>query len=283
MSSIVLAIIGGVLLLFLIILVVISRIKVAGPNEAFIVTGRKGRATRTAEGGQIRDLSGQKVVMGAAVFVMPVVQKLHKLDLSSRGIRVEINGAVSKQGIRTDLQGVAIVKVGGSEDAIRAAAQRFLHQQTDIDGFTREVLAGALRSIVGRLTVEEVIRDRAAFGFGAAIASAALDARSPVPLLAAAGIGAVAALPAGWLALRLVRAAQRMHTDATPTRDDLAGALGVVVTPIPAHGYGEVRVSLGGQPVKLNATADDPIPLGAQVFVITAPSETSVVVERVPD
>ncbi|MEU1757216.1 hypothetical protein ABZ436_31845, partial [Micromonospora matsumotoense] len=29
--------------------------------------------------------------------------------------------------------------------------------------FTREVLAGALRSIVGRLTVEEVIRDRAAF------------------------------------------------------------------------------------------------------------------------
>jgi flotillin len=163
MPPIVLAIIGGVLLLFLLILVVISRIKVAGPNEAFIVTGRKGRTTRTADGTQVRDLSGQKVVMGAAVFVMPVVQKLHRLNLSSRGIRVEINGAVSKQGIRTDLQGVAIVKVGGSEDAIRAAAQRFLHQQTDIDGFTREVLAGALRSIVGRLTVEEIIRDRAAF------------------------------------------------------------------------------------------------------------------------
>jgi flotillin len=163
MPPIVLAIIGGILLLFLLILVVISRIKVAGPNEAFIVTGRKGRTTRTADGTQVRDLSGQKVVMGAAVFVMPVVQKLHRLNLSSRGIRVEINGAVSKQGIRTDLQGVAIVKVGGSEDAIRAAAQRFLHQQTDIDGFTREVLAGALRSIVGRLTVEEIIRDRAAF------------------------------------------------------------------------------------------------------------------------
>jgi flotillin len=163
MPPTVLAIIGGVLLLFLLILVVISRIKVAGPNEAFIVTGRKGRTTRAADGTQVRDLSGQKVVMGAAVFVLPVVQKLHRLGLSSRGIRVEINGAVSKQGIRTDLQGVAIVKVGGSEDAIRAAAQRFLHQQTDIDGFTREVLAGALRSIVGRLTVEEIIRDRAAF------------------------------------------------------------------------------------------------------------------------
>lgn len=163
MEPLAIAIGGGVLLVFLLILFVVSRIKVAGPNQAFIVTGRKGRATQTAEGGQIRDLSGQKVVMGASVFVLPVVQKLHSLDLSSRGIHVEISGAVSKQGIRTKLQGVAIVKVGGSEDAIRAAAQRFLHQQKEIDEFTREVLAGALRSIVGRLTVEEIIRDRAAF------------------------------------------------------------------------------------------------------------------------
>ena len=161
--AIVLAIGGGVLLLVLLTLFIISRIKVAGPNEAFIVTGRKGRTTTTADGTATRDLSGQKVVMGASVFVWPVIQKLHTLDLSSRGIRVEIHGAVSKQGIRTNLQGVAIVKVGGTESAIRAAAQRFLHQQNEIDEFTREVLAGALRSIVGRLTVEEIIRDRAAF------------------------------------------------------------------------------------------------------------------------
>ena len=42
----IIAIVGAVILLFLLILFVISRIKVAGPNEAFIVTGRKGRATR---------------------------------------------------------------------------------------------------------------------------------------------------------------------------------------------------------------------------------------------
>jgi flotillin len=163
MEPLVIAIGGTVLLLFLLILFVLSRIKVAGPNQAFIVTGRKGRTTKGADGVAVRDLSGQKVVMGASVFVLPVVQKLHTLDLSSRGIQVEISGAVSKQGIRTNLQGVAIVKVGGSETAIRASAQRFLHQQAEINQFTREVLAGALRSIVGRLTVEEIIRDRAAF------------------------------------------------------------------------------------------------------------------------
>ncbi|WP_214402037.1 flotillin family protein [Pseudonocardia lacus] len=154
---------GAVLLVFLLVMFVLSRIKVARSNEAFIVTGRKGRSTKGADGTTSTDLSGQKVVMGASVFVLPVVQKLQVLDLSSRRIHVEIQGAVSKQGIRTNLHGVAIVKIGGTAEAIRAAAQRFLHQQKEIEGFTREVLAGALRSIVGRLTVEEIIRDRAAF------------------------------------------------------------------------------------------------------------------------
>lgn len=157
-------IIGGVVLLVLVVALIVRRIKVAGPNEAFIITGRKGKPVRNTETGKIStDMSGQKVIMGASVFVIPFVQRLHVMDLSSRRISVSISGAVSQHGIKCDLDGVAIVKVGGNEDAIRAAAQRFMHQQQGIDGFTQEVLAGALRSIVGRLTVEAIIRDRAAF------------------------------------------------------------------------------------------------------------------------
>ncbi|GIH08964.1 flotillin [Rhizocola hellebori] len=163
MTPLIIAGAGVALLLLVFVLLVVSRIKVAGPNEAFIVTGRKGKRIESADGLRSHDLSGQKVVMGASVFVLPVVQKLQVMDLSSRRIHVEITGAVSKQGIRANLQGVAIVKVGGTEDAIRASAQRFLHQQSEIEEFTREVLAGSLRSIVGRLTIEEIIRDRAAF------------------------------------------------------------------------------------------------------------------------
>ncbi len=159
------AVIGALALLVLTGLLIVSRVKVAGPNEAFIITGRKGKgAVRNPETGEIStDLSGQKVVMGASVFVLPFVQKLGVLDLSSRRIPVAIRGAVSAQGIKCDLEGVAIVKVGGNEDAIRASAQRFLEQQSGIDTFTQEVLAGSLRAIVGRLTVDEIIKDRAAF------------------------------------------------------------------------------------------------------------------------
>lgn len=163
MSPLLIAIIGIVAVVVLLVLLILSRIKVAGPNQAFLVTGRRGRAVTGTDGQVSTDLSGQKVVMGASVFVLPIVQKLHSIDLSSRRIPVGIRGAVSKQGVKCDLEGVAIVKVGGSESSVRAAAQRFLNQQDGIDTFTSEVLAGALRSIVGRLTIEEIIRDRAAF------------------------------------------------------------------------------------------------------------------------
>jgi flotillin len=158
------SIIGIVVLLLLVVFAITQRYKVAGPNEAFIVTGRRGKALRDADTGQVsRDLSGQKVVMGGGVFVLPFVQRLHVLDLSSRRISVQIRGAVSGQGVKLNLDGVAIVKVGGNDDSIRAAAQRFLTQQADIEVFTQETLAGSLRSIVGSLTVEQIIRDRAAF------------------------------------------------------------------------------------------------------------------------
>ncbi|NYD56930.1 flotillin [Nocardioides marinisabuli] len=162
--SVLIPVAGFVVLFVLLVLLVTSRYKVAGPNEAFIVTGRKGKAVVNPETGELTtDLSGQKVILGGGTFVIPFVQKLGTLDLSSRRISVQIRGAVSGQGIKLNVEGVAIVKVGGNADQIRLAAQRFLSQQADVESYTQEVLAGALRSIVGGLTVEQIIRDRAAF------------------------------------------------------------------------------------------------------------------------
>ena len=164
LSSPIVAIGGLIALVVLLVLLVTSRYKVAGPNQAYIVTGRKGKAVLNPETGALTtDLSGQKVILGGGTFVIPFVQKLGTLDLSSRRISVQIRGAVSGQGIKLNVEGVAIVKVGGNADQIRLAAQRFLSQQEEVEAFTQEVLAGALRSIVGGLTVEQIIRDRAAF------------------------------------------------------------------------------------------------------------------------
>ena len=163
-ANIAVAVVGLIVLVILLAILIVTRYRVAGPNEAYIVTGKKGKEIRDAQTGALsQDLSGQKVVMGGGVFVLPFVQRLHVLDLSSRRISIQIRGAVSGQGVKLNLDGVALVKVGGNEDQIRAAAQRFLTQQEEIEPFTQEVLAGALRSIVGSLSVEQIIRDRAAF------------------------------------------------------------------------------------------------------------------------
>jgi flotillin len=164
MSPVLISVTGVVVLLVLLALVVVTRYKVAGPSEAFIVTGRRGKRSTDPETGRIfTDNSGQKVVVGGGVFVVPFIQQKFTLDLSSRHIPVAVRGAVTLRGVKANLEGVAIVKVGGTEDSIRAAAQRFLRQQDGIVGFTQEVLSGALRSIVGRMSVEDIIRDRAAF------------------------------------------------------------------------------------------------------------------------
>ncbi|MEV0131269.1 NfeD family protein [Dactylosporangium sp. NPDC050688] len=118
-----------------------------------------------------------------------------------------------------------------------------------------------------------------AFGFGGAIVSAL---GVPGGTVVAALGGLAAAVPTAWLATRLARMAMNMRTDATPTQQDMVGTTGVVVTPITANGFGEVRISLGGQPMKLSARADRPIALGTRILVVEATSSTSVIVEETP-
>jgi membrane protein implicated in regulation of membrane protease activity len=131
----------------------------------------------------------------------------------------------------------------------------------------------------GPFSVPAVAGFVGAFGFGGAMA-ASLTGTGLLAIVVGLVVGIAVAIPAAIGTVALARAAGRMRTDATPTRADLVGRLGVIVTPIPAQGFGEVRISIGGQPVKLNARADRPVALGAKVFVIEAPTDTSVVVEE---
>ena len=148
--------------------------------------------------------------------------------------------------------------------------------------FVGDVLHLGQPDLDGPFSLPAVAGFVGAFGFAGAIAADLIGGSVGTlgGVLAAAAIGGIAAVPTAWLAIKLARAANRMRTDATPTRGDLVGHIGVVVTPINPDGYGEVRINLGGQPVKLNARADRPVALGAQVFVVEAISDTSVVVEE---
>jgi flotillin len=159
-SPAIVGIFGAVIALVLVALVIIKRYRIAKPDEAIIVTGGKGKEVVDASGQRSRDLSGQKVVTGGGVFVLPFVQKSFTISLRSRRLTITTE-AQTTDGITIQAQAVAVVKVGGTQEMIRAAAQRFLSNSDEIDESTQEVLSGSLRSIIGGLTVLQIIRDRA--------------------------------------------------------------------------------------------------------------------------
>jgi flotillin len=154
---------GGVLPIFLTIIIVVlivsyigSRYKVAGANEALIVSGQRDKGPDGSK--------NLKVVRGGGVIVLPLVNKVGKLTLTARQINVALSDAVTRQGIKVAVQGVATFKVGADDESIRNAAERFLEaKDEEVDSIVKNVLEGSLRSIVGTLTVEELNLDRQKF------------------------------------------------------------------------------------------------------------------------
>jgi flotillin len=153
----------GVIILILLVAFVASRYKVASANEALIVAGSRGAKVRD-EKGQVLSAPGDrgvKVVVGGGTFIRPLLDRVGKLKLTARQINVQLADAVTSQGIKVQVQGVATFKIGRDVESLRNAAERFLDAKPEqVDSIVKNVLEGSLRSIVGTLTIEELIRDR---------------------------------------------------------------------------------------------------------------------------
>ena len=122
---------------------------VPAPNEALLISGSK-RRTGDAQ---------FRIVTGHGCWVMPVKQKASVLALSLREAEIS-EDCVTQQGIRIGVRAVAVFKVGDDQTSIANAARRFLDEQTTMEELVGRIFAGHLRSIVGGLTVEQIIRER---------------------------------------------------------------------------------------------------------------------------
>ncbi|RSN51703.1 MULTISPECIES: flotillin family protein [Actinomadura] len=151
------AIIIGAVVVGLIVLIILFKLiwKVAEPNEALIISGLGARSK--SETGL--DSLGFKIVTGKGTAVLPGFQTARRLRLDSRAGNLEVQ-CVTQQGIPVHVRGVVIYKVGDDLVSIANAARRFLEQQASMDGAIHELFTGHLRSIIGNLTVEDLILNR---------------------------------------------------------------------------------------------------------------------------
>jgi len=155
--------IAVIVIVVLLLAYVASRYKVANANEALVVAGSQGAKVRD-EKGQVMAAAGDrgvKVVVGGGTFVIPIRNRVGRMKLTARQISVQLTDAVTSQGIKVHVQGVATFKIGRDVESLRNAAERFLEAKDEqVDSIVKNVLEGSLRAIVGTLTVEELIRDR---------------------------------------------------------------------------------------------------------------------------
>jgi uncharacterized membrane protein YqiK len=114
-------------------------------------------------GGKQRPVDGGalpfRIVVGHGAFVLPVFRKASFLTLAMRESVVN-EECVSQQGIALRVSAVIAFKVGSDQASIAAAAQRFLDNQPQMDELTGQIFSGHLRSIIGSMTVEAIIRER---------------------------------------------------------------------------------------------------------------------------
>jgi flotillin len=122
--------------------------RVPDPDQALLISGGR------SNGG-----SPFRVVIGHGAYVLPFVRRANLLSLAMSEAEVQ-ETCVTKQGIALNVKAVIAFKVGGDVDSIVAAGQRFLSDQDQMSVLTGRIFAGHLRSIIGSMTVQEIVTER---------------------------------------------------------------------------------------------------------------------------
>ncbi len=123
--------------------------RVPAPDQAMLISGGR----YGMKGAPFR------VVTGHGAFVLPFFRKVRYLTLAMRESEVT-EQCVTRQGITLTVRAVIAFKVGNDEESIVNAGQRFLSDQDQMATLTGRIFAGHLRSIIGSMTVEEIVTER---------------------------------------------------------------------------------------------------------------------------
>ncbi len=123
--------------------------RVPAPDQAMLISGGR----YGMKGAPFR------VVVGHGAFANPLLRKVRYLTLAMQEAEVA-ETCVTKQGISLNVRAVIAFKVGNDEESIVNAGQRFLSDQDQMAVLTGRIFAGHLRSIIGSMTVEEIITER---------------------------------------------------------------------------------------------------------------------------
>jgi len=134
----------GLLVFMLLISWLATLYRKAGPHEALVVYGFRGK----------------RVITGHGTIVMPMIENCHDLSLELMSFDVAPQQDLyTKQGVAVTVEAVAQIKVKSDTESIWTAAEQFLTKtDQEREGLIKLVMEGHLRGIIGQLTVEEIVK-----------------------------------------------------------------------------------------------------------------------------
>jgi flotillin len=122
-----------------------------GPNEVLIISGRKGR----------KSAHGYRIVRGGGTYVRPFREKVQRLSLELMQFDVRTQETYTTHGVPVQIDGVAMVKIDGTDRGIERAAEQFLSRsRDDIVRTAMQAVEGHMRAAVGGLSIEDIYRER---------------------------------------------------------------------------------------------------------------------------
>src|SRR5712691_10078654 len=134
-----------VLAVLLLMSLMASLYRKAGPHEALVCYGFR----------------GTRVVKGHGTVIFPMIETFRQLSLELMSFDVApVQDLYTKQGVAVSVEAVAQIKVKSDPLSIQTASEQFLTKSADQrENLIRLVMEGHLRGIIGQLTVEQIVKE----------------------------------------------------------------------------------------------------------------------------
>jgi flotillin len=134
----------GVMAVLLLISTMARLYRKAGPHEALVVYGFRGK----------------RVITGHGTIVLPMLENclILSLELMSFDVAPQ-QDLYTKQGVAVTVEAVAQIKVKSDTESIWTSSEQFLTKtDQERESLIKLVMEGHLRGIIGQLTVEEIVK-----------------------------------------------------------------------------------------------------------------------------
>jgi hypothetical protein len=133
-----------------ILIQLLTNMKIVGGNELGVVTGGGGE-------------KGFRTLSGGRAFIIPLLQKFNKFDLTPITIEVVVDSAIAAGIVPLNVKATVSFAIAGNEAGRSHAVTRILDLATDRENLSRiagDIIEGHLRDSIASMTPEQVMKDK---------------------------------------------------------------------------------------------------------------------------